>query len=316
MRSRFALLFGLLVLMSGEARAQSCSFAVSDVDFGTVDILSGGAVDTTATLSITCSGLPLNTVRVCASIGAGSGGATATVRRLQGPTTTIDYQLYQDGGRTVVWGSSYWGLPGTPPTIDIPLNLAGNGSGNATIFARLLAAQQTKPAETYDSSFTAADNVFDYGYTFIGIVGCNLIPLLPQVDSATFEATATVDDNCNVTAADIDFGSVGILSANVDAQGEVSVTCTNGTPYSIALDGGLAAAPPTAREMSLAANTVTYGIYKDTVRTQPWGDGVGTLLASTGSGVAQPWPTYGRVPPQATPPPGAYSDSIIVTVSY
>lgn len=298
------------------AAGQSCSFSVTGVDFGAIDILSGAPADTTATLSISCTGLLLNTVRVCPSIGAGSGGATAAVRRLQGPSASLDFQLYQNAARTIVWGSNYWGLPGTPPTIDIPLGLGGSGSANVTVYARVMGAQAATPAATYTSSFTAADNQFWYGYTFLGIVGCDQIPLLTQLETPTFAAMAIVSDNCHVAAQDLGFGNQGVLAANVDSSGQVSVTCTNGTPYTVALDGGGAAAPPTARKMSKGGETITYGIYRDAARTQPWGDTVGSMGGGTGSGAAQSLVTYGRVPAQGTPSPGTYSDTVVVTVTY
>jgi spore coat protein U-like protein len=310
------LALALDALGAAPARAQSCSFGITDVDFGTVDILAGAAVDTAATFSISRTGLPLNTVRVCASIGTGSGGATAAAGQLQGPTATLNYQLYQDATRTVVWGSNYWGLPGTPPTIDIPLGLGAVGNTNVTIYARLFGAQTTAPPGAYTSSFTAAHDVFDFGYTFLGIVGCDAIPLLPQSGTTTFAATATINDNCEVSAMDIDFGAQGIVTTNVDATGQVSVTCTNGTPYTVALDGGLAAAPLTARKMSKGAETITYGIYQDAGRSQPWGDTGGTTASGNGTGAARNLVTYGRVPPQTTPSPGSYTDTVVMTVAY
>jgi spore coat protein U-like protein len=310
----FPILVAVLVvgIWCSEARAQSCNFAIADADFGAVDILAGGELSIATSLNISCSGLVLNTVRVCASIGAGSGGAVAGARHLQGPSGTLDYQLYSGG--TTVWGSNYWGLPGAPPTIDIPLGLGGSGSTSVPITVKLFGAQQTAQIGSYLSNFTASDNQFVYGYTFLGIVGCHLIPLLPQLGSTTFSVRAQIDSNCHVTAQDIDFGTQGVLATNVDATGEVSVLCTNGTPYEIGLNGGLAAAPPTARHLTGPA-TILYGIYRDAARTQAWGETVGTTAAGSGNGLAQPLVTYGRVPPQSATP-GSYQDSVIATVTY
>jgi spore coat protein U-like protein len=313
MRALALLLAAFFLSLPGSAaRAQSCTFTIGDVDFGAVDVLSGGQVSLGTSLHISCSGLSLNTVRVCASIGSGSGGAVSGARRLLGSNGTLDYQLYSSG--STVWGSNYWGLPGAPPTIDVPLNLGGSGSTSVPITVTLFGAQQTAHVGAYQSNFTASDNRFVYGYTFLGIVGCHLIPLLPQLGSTTFKVQAHIDNTCHVTAQDIDFGTRGILSSNVDATGEVSVRCTNGTPYSVGLNGGLAAAPPTARHMTGPA-TILYGIYRDAARTQAWGSTVGTTMAGNGSGLSQPLTTYGRVPPQAAAP-GTYTDSVIATVTY
>jgi spore coat protein U-like protein len=217
-----------------------------------------------------------------------------------------------NAARTIVWGSRYWGLPGTPPTIDLPLGLNGSGGTSRTIYARIFGAQPTAPAGAYSSNFTAADDVFDYDYFLL--LGCD--GLISKVGNPTFTASASIPDNCHVSAEDINFGAQGVLTANIDAAGQVSVTCTSGTPYTVALDGGTMGGAPTARKMSKGAETIRYGIYQDAARTQPWGDTVGTTVAGTGSGLAQVLVTYDQVPPQMTPSPGNYADTVVVTLTY
>jgi spore coat protein U-like protein len=69
--------------------------------------------------------------------------------------------------------------------------------------------------------------------------------------------------------------------------------------------------------MAFGADTVTYGLYRDAGRTLPWGATVGVDTASgTGTGLAQNLTVYGRIPPQTTPQPASYSDTIIATVTY
>jgi hypothetical protein len=116
-----------------------------------------------------------------------------------------------------------------------------------------------------------------------------------------------------VSASNLNFGSVGVLRSAVDASSSVTVTCTNALPYTVALDGGLSGATnPTLRVLSQASQHVTYGLYRDSPRAQPWGDSAGTnTAAGTGSGLAQTLTVYGRVPAQNTPSPGTYSDTTI-----
>jgi spore coat protein U-like protein len=311
---RLLVTLALFVLATATAQAQSCSFSISDVNFGNVDFVAGGAVDTTATLQISCSGVPLTGVRVCPSIGAGSGGATAASRQMPGPAGALNYQLYQDAGRTVVWGSYQWGFAATPPTIDVNFDLSGNGSASQTIYARLFAGQSTAPAGAYLSAFSAAD--VQIAYATLGILGCNAL-LLPQFAHPTFAARATIVNNCLVAAQDIDFGVHGVLATAVDADGGVSVTCTPSAAYAIGLSGGNADAAPTARKMARGADSITYGLYQDAARGRPWGDSVpANTLAGTGSGLAQTFTVYGRVPAQPTPAPGTYTDRVVVTVTY
>jgi spore coat protein U-like protein len=304
------------MLLPSAAAAQSCNFSISSVNFVNVDTLSSANTDVTATVAISCTGVSLTTIRICPSIGAGSGGATSSARQMVSGASTLNYQLYQDPGRSVVWGSYSWSFSATPPTIDLPLALNGTGSTTATIYARAFGGQGTVAPGTYTTSFSASDDDFLYGTT-LGILPCPSIVALPQHAHPTFTGTATVLGNCLVTATDINFGSQGLLAANVDTTGSLSVTCTAGTAYNVGLDDGHQAAGPTGRAMALGAHTVGYGLYRDAARSLVWGSTVGTNTAGgTGTGSAQPLAVYARVPPQATPPAGAYADIIVVTVTY
>jgi spore coat protein U-like protein len=303
-----------LLLLPAQALGQSCTFGISDVDFGNPDLRSGGNVDTTATLSISCTGVPLTTVRICPSIGAGSGGATASARQMAGATASLNYQLYQDPTRSTVWGSYTWGFPDTPPTIDLPLGVSGAASTNRTIYARIFGGQGTAPGGSYVSTFAGAETSFVYATQLL--VGCPNM-LLSQTANPTFTVRATVVNDCSVVPQDIDFGSHGVLTSNIDASAQLLVNCVPGTAYTIGLNGGLAAAAPTARLMKKGAASITYGLYRDAARTQAWGDTIGTnTVAGTGIGSVQTYTVFGRVPPQAAPSAGIYADTVVVTVTY
>jgi spore coat protein U-like protein len=304
-------LAAIMLLLPSQLWAQSCNFSITPMVF-TVDTLSGTPTDTTATLSINCTGVAL-AVRVCPGIGAGSGGATASARQMTSGASTLNFQLYSDSTRTAVWGA-YGGSPaGTPPTIDLPL-LSGAGTTTVTIYGRVFSGQGTAPPGTYTSNFTAADTNFIYAS--LGILPCPGL-LLPQTSHPTFTATATIAPKCNVSAQDINFGSQGLLQANVDASGQLTVTCTPGTAYNIGLDGGNAGAGPSGRLMSVAGRSISYNLYRDTARSLVWGTTIGTNTAGgTGTGAAQLFSVFGRVPPQTTPAAGVYKDLITVTVTY
>ena len=305
----------LALLAPSAAFAQSCNFNISSVVFTNVDTLSSADTDITATVAVSCSGIPLTTVRICPSIGAGSGGATASARQMTAGASTLNYQLYQNAGRSVVWGSYNWALPGTPPTIDLPLALNGTGSTNLTIYARAFGGQATVPPGTYTTSFSAADTDFVYGT--LGILPCPNIVVLPQHAHPTFTGSATVLGNCQVTATDIGFGSQGLLTANIDQTGTLSVTCTAGTTYNVGLGDGNENAGPSGRAMALGANKIGYGLYRDGARSQVWGSTIGTnTVGGTGTGAAQNVTVFARVAPQPTPPAGTYSDVVVVTVTY
>lgn len=316
---RIAIALLALLAAAGPAAAQSCNFNITDAAFGTVDGIAGGAVDVTANLSISCTGLALTDVRICPHINEGGGGADATARTMTGPGgATLAYQLYRDAARTVVWGSGYWGLPGNPPTIILPLGLSGSANANRTIYARVFAGQNTAPAGAYSSAFTGAEVIFDYGVDALGLLPCGSLPLLQQTANPPFNVTASVVENCLLNTQDVNFGTQGVLTSNIDANGQVSITCTPDTDYTVELGNGLAGTGPAARVMTSGPETITYGLYKNAARTMPWGDSAtpGSTVSGTGNGVAQGLTVHGRVPPQTTPPPGTYTDTIVVTLTY
>src|SRR5262245_5323173 len=174
----------LLALLAPSATfGQSCNFNISSVVFTNVDTLSSADTDVTATIAVSCTGVALTTIRICPSIGAGSGGATASARQMTAGASTLNYQLYQDAGRSVVWGSYNWVLPGTPPSMELPLALDGTGCTNLTIYARAFGGHATVPPGTSTTSFSAADT--DFVYAPLGIFAWPNL-LLPQHGHPTF----------------------------------------------------------------------------------------------------------------------------------
>ena len=122
-----------------------------------------------------------------------------------------------------------------------------------------------------------------------------------------------------LSTATLDFQTQGVLVANVDRQADIAVQCTNNTTFNVGLDAGAGSgATVTTRKMtSGAAATINYSLYTDAGRTTVWGNTVGTnTVSSSGTGMSQTFTVYGRVPPQTTPAPGTYTDTITVTVTY
>lgn len=143
---------------------------------------------------------------------------------------------------------------------------------------------------------------------------------LPSPATDDMAVTITIENACEISTAPttLDFGAHGVLSANVDNESTMSVTCTTAAPYDIGLDAGLnGAGDITARKMINGLATVDYQLYQAAGRTTVWGDTVDDdRLASEGTGTAQLFTVYGRVPPQTTPPAGVYTDTVAVTVTY
>ena len=287
----------LLLIVSTSALAQTCTVSMPTIAFGSVNVLAGAAINTTTTVSVTCSGGTSAGQRVCISIGAGSAN-DATSRQLTGPSSTKSrFNLYTNSTHTTLWGSWQTGYD----TAGVQLDTAQNSTTNATVYAQFFGSQQTALVGSYSSTFTANP------YIQYGIKG-----------STSSSATATVVSSCNVSATNINFGSIGLLTGNTDATGTLTIQCNSTLPYTVSLNGGISGATdPTQRKMAFSSTNIIYGLYRDSARSLPWGATVGTNTASgTGTGASQNLTVYGRIAPQATPKPGAYTDTIVVTVGY
>jgi len=155
------------------------------------------------------------------------------------------------------------------------------------------------------------------------LTACFLLPWASASHAATtnttFSVTATLQATCTINSASaLNFGTVGMLTANVDQTSTIQVTCTNTTPYNIGLDIGTGTGASVAtRKLTSGGTTVNYTLYSDSGRSTLWGNTVGTdTVTATSNGSAQSYTVYGRIPTQSTPAPGTYTDTITVTVTY
>jgi len=138
--------------------------------------------------------------------------------------------------------------------------------------------------------------------------------------NATMPVAATVVATCVAVATPLVFGNYASTGADpADADSRVTVTCTPGAAYEVALNAGQNSSDVAARKLKGASDEdfLDYSIYSDASRTQVWGDSTGVnTVSGTGLGAEQVLSVYGRMPAQQVAPLGAYTDVVTVTVSY
>jgi spore coat protein U-like protein len=317
-RGLFAL--GMLIALAAPwaaARAETCTVTAPAPSFGSVSPIALTAVTTTSTMTVTCTWSAITlvpNVLVCLNLGGTS------PRYLTSGANQMQYDLYQDAGYTTSWGSTYSGTTPISLILTKPA-LSTTTSANVTIYGKIAANQPTVPSvgnasTVYSQNFGGSQTSLNYLFYLLGPPSCT-----GQTAYGTFAftATATVINNCNITATNVAFAAAGLLTSALTATGSISAQCTNGDAFEIALNGGTSGSV-SARTMlrSGGGGSVGYQLYLDAAHANPWGDGTsGTSMATgTGSGVAQALTVYGRVPTQATPAPGSYSDTITATISF
>lgn len=145
-----------------------------------------------------------------------------------------------------------------------------------------------------------------------------------QADSknASFTVSATVAKACTIDANNMNMGTWSGIG-NLDGTTTVTVKCTNGTSFNVALDNGANGTSTADRKLGDGAERLSYNLFRDSGRTQVWGSTIGTnTVSGTGTGMAtaneRSIDVYARIA-QAdllAAKPGTYTDSVTATITY
>jgi len=139
--------------------------------------------------------------------------------------------------------------------------------------------------------------------------------------TAPLDVSATVNAVCFVSTAPVDFGVH--TNASNTTEGGVTVKCSPKVAYNIAMDAGLNYFNDRRLTDGLG-NFIIYGLHKVGTWNVFWGDtdyaatAKGTSLAGAGTGSNQAHIVYGYSNYSGFPlmAPGAYNDTVTVTVHY
>ena len=140
--------------------------------------------------------------------------------------------------------------------------------------------------------------------------------------NASFTVSATVAKACAIGAANMDMGTWS-GSGDLTGTSNVTVKCSTGTSYSVDLSPGISSAFA-SRKLVNGTDLLTYNLYRDSGRTEIWGDGsLGTfVVGGTGTGMAdaqnRALPVYAKIleADLLAAKPGTYSNTITATVTY
>jgi spore coat protein U-like protein len=118
----------------------TCLVSATPMSFGTY---TGAVVNTTSTVSVTCTNTTTYNVGLSAGLAT---GATVTARQMTGPSSAVlGYSLFSDSSRSVNWGQT-----GTETVAG-----TGNGSSQAlTVYGQTTAGQYVTPG-SYTDTITA-----------------------------------------------------------------------------------------------------------------------------------------------------------------
>ena len=100
----------------------------------------------------------------------------------------------------------------------------------------------------------------------------------------------------------------------------ISVFCTSGTPYTVALNVGTGGGTFATRKQANGANLMNHNLFTSTGLSAIWGDGTASTSTVPGTGVgvltAVSAVMYGSIPINQDLPTGTSTSTITVTVNY
>lgn len=146
--------------------------------------------------------------------------------------------------------------------------------------------------------------------------------------TGSFKVLLTVQSNCKVTAGvgtqDINFGTVDAdtVAKTAIAATPIAVACSKGTPFKVGLSPTGTSTNGTGTLKSTTSDEIAYALYSDTAATTVWGNNTaasgGNTVGGIGQGLGATTFKYTATAKVTTTDvtPGAYSDTVNVTVTY
>jgi spore coat protein U-like protein len=128
----------------------TCIISATNVSFGTYNPISGLALNSTGTVSVTCSALVLG-LAIAYQMQLSTGGSGSFSRYMASGINHLNYNLYTDSARTQIWGD---GTASTVTVSDNYLLTISPTTRNYTAFG-LVPASQNLPTGSYSDTITA-----------------------------------------------------------------------------------------------------------------------------------------------------------------
>jgi spore coat protein U-like protein len=317
MRLSFLRLAALLICIAslgGRAYA-GCVPASTNVTFApssSYSVLDGSIAQVSGQAGLACTGALLSVLG--GSYARATFNSANAFKLKNAGGDLIPYRLSVDSGGLMVIAQN-----GTVDYMNVTLlALLGIGSingFNAPIFAKLTAAPNI-PAGTYTDTISVA---WDYHICNGAQVAVVCVAYENGQTNTAITVTLEVQNDCRISAPNVSFGSVALVSQFGAVNQAVLVNCTKNATYHVAFSKGLSNVSRPWRTMTSGANSLQYNIYRADGVTI-WDETNPLTSSQQGTGSTTPSQVQNYVakvnPSQVTPPPGSYSDTVSVVVTF
>lgn len=319
----------VIILLVGLCFFPLKSFAVSCSVSTTPNVTFTSAVspfdntnDTLASVNVnyTCTGAVLSLLgaTICFNFGPSTNGATLP-RQMTSGAAKINYQLYQDSGHTIVLGNVDSNASFSPKRVAWRMLTTNDLTGSFTVYAVIPKGQSTAVPGNYTDNFptinasiTSIINPLNLG----SACGSTIVGYF------AFGVTATVSKQCRISNPTLlSLGPVDSTQTNITGKSNFTMTCTNGTLYTIGLAPSNGSTTGNGVMKSTGTGTTNTDLVPYQLKSGPglsgatWGNSAPNLVASTGSGADVVWTAYAVVP-SANYKPDTYADTVTINVTY
>lgn len=326
------LAFLLPVSNANAAPIVTCSASISNIDFGSIDLLSNKRFTTTGTVNYSCknTGDAKQDLTLCISLG-NAGITPRAITPVTAGLPNLPFQMYKDSGYNNIWGSVANQITKEAAAVNVTLAAGATQSGTITIYAAIPANQGEMNPGIYKINY--ADN----NTLVTSVAGLNKDckptehpPLGPGVTQTqrmnAFYVQANAPTKCLINSkSNINFGNKPSSATNIESTGTnpINLTCTKNTVYNIGL------APSNGSKVGLGAmrgtvdsnSQVPYQLRSTAgLNGVIWGNtatsnNVGNGVTGTGTGLAQNKSVYATIP-SADVKPDTYKDTVTINVNY
>jgi spore coat protein U-like protein len=303
------------------AAAQSCYVSGAfGLNFGAV---SSAGKDASASITYTCtpdySGAGHTYYyQLCLHLEPGGWSVGQHTRRMSNYNNAfLRYDLFADPARTQAIG----GL-GTSPVYRFVLEVAPGSpeTRHAQIYGRVYPGQSVPALGSFQEQGILG--ILRWRHDTAGFPQTDDCATGGSGGSATgFNSSgvlATFENSCTIEASDLDFGHVEPSERGIPAQANIRVQCPANTAWRIGLGSGQYASGGERRMRGSSGGFITYALYRDAGRAEPWGNVDGEMAhgQTDTHGAPVELTVHGFVPGQPDVEPGAYRDSVVATVYY
>jgi spore coat protein U-like protein len=295
--------FCTLLVSSVAWSADDCTISAVTHAFGAYDTLNARAGTSSITVNCTHTGGGNHTFNYTLKLSSGS--VSYASRQMTGTGDTLTFNHYTTAAHTTIWGDTTSGTSAVTGSLIVAA--ASSGSQIQTVYGLIGGPQNVTPG----------------AYSTASPITVTISGVPSSAPTTTFNTTASVAAQCNVSAANLSFGAIDPLNSQVDRTTTLTVNCTKNSPYTVGLDAGVTTGATIAqRKMANGADIMNYNLYTNVARTTIWGNSAvaPSWVSGTGAGLAivQTLTVYGRVASgQTNLAVGNYQENTVtVTVTY